>query len=266
MTHMPLTIDFPEYVKPICLGEAQDEGQLNLRDLAPEWEAHHPILGGTAGTFALKNYVLREHPEATHIGICQYRKFVSRQAIGQPSTNYTAMNVVTCDEFDDSDPAELMLPGASNFLIGKPGQFSIEVNGHDYLWQYAGCHHVEDLLRFTAEAVIVGALDPTEVHTFYGETQFFPGGVELGVFPADFWLPTVTTIEDTVRACIERYGDTKRIGYQARAWAFCVERLGSYLLLKHLRENYSQEQIFDEFFGQLHLINNDGTLAYTPGV
>lgn len=25
-------------------------------------------------------------------------------------------------------------------------------------------------------------------------------------------------------------------------------------------------QIFGEFFGQLYLINNDGTLAYTPGV
>ena len=54
-THVPLTLALPPYVVPIYLGAAQHAGALNLRDLAPEWEPHHPVLGSTAGAFALKN-------------------------------------------------------------------------------------------------------------------------------------------------------------------------------------------------------------------
>ena len=61
-----------------------------------------------------------------------------------------------------------------------------------------------------------------------------PGGIELGVFPADFWLRNVTAIENVVRACVQR-SNVVREGYDARAWAFCVERLGGYLVLRHLR-------------------------------
>lgn len=265
ITHIPLTIDFPDYVKPICLGESQADGQLNLRDLAPEWIEHHPILGGTAGTFALKNYVLRHHPNAKQIGICQYRKFVTRDAIGIQASNYKTMNVISCDEFEESNPNELMWPGDAKFVVGKPAAFNAELPDCDYLVQYLNCHHIEDLLRFTAEAIAVDALKPSDGHHFLREVIFFPGGVELGIFPADFWLSTITDIENTVRACIQRYGDIKREGYQSRAWAFCVERLGSYLLLKHFRQHYSNEQIFREFVGQLHLINNDGSQEYTPG-
>ena len=58
-----------------------------------------------------------------------------------------------------------------------------------------------------------------------------PGGIELGVFPADFWLRSVTAIESVVRACVQRF-NVVRDGYDARAWAFCVERLGSYVVLR----------------------------------
>ncbi|MEK1904332.1 MAG: hypothetical protein AAAB13_01000, partial [Pseudomonas sp.] len=58
LTHVPLEMDFPEYVTPIYMGEAQAPGRLNLRDLAPEWEPYHPVLGATAGAFALKNLLL----------------------------------------------------------------------------------------------------------------------------------------------------------------------------------------------------------------
>ena len=61
-----------------------------------------------------------------------------------------------------------------------------------------------------------------------------PGGIELGVFPADFWIPSVTAIENVVRACVQRF-NVVRDGYDARAWAFCVERLGSYVVLRELR-------------------------------
>jgi hypothetical protein len=42
LTHVPLTTDFPTFVEPILLGDAQKEGALNLRDLAPGMGAVPP--------------------------------------------------------------------------------------------------------------------------------------------------------------------------------------------------------------------------------
>ena len=38
LTHVPLEVDYPDYVTPIYMGEAQGPGRLNLRDLAPAIE------------------------------------------------------------------------------------------------------------------------------------------------------------------------------------------------------------------------------------
>ena len=40
ITHVRPWLAFPDYVTTIHLGQAQGEGRLNLRDLAPEWEPH----------------------------------------------------------------------------------------------------------------------------------------------------------------------------------------------------------------------------------
>ena len=265
LTHVPLQAAFPSYVTPIFMGDAQGEGKLNLRDLAPEWAPLHPILGSLAGLFALKNHVLASCPGTSRIGVCQYRKFVSRVKIGRPASNYQVMNVMTKAEFAAFDPYLLMLPGDAPFLVGQMGQFVMNGRNYDILYQYKDVHHVEDLLRFTAEAVALGVLDKQDVHPFFSELMFFPGGLELGVFPADFWLNAVIGIEAVVKSCVQRYADVRREGYQARAWAFCVERLGSYFLLRHFRRNYPESVWKGEFIGHLNLINDDGTLAYAVG-
>ena len=50
---VPLLVEFPGYVTPLYVGDAQGPGRLNLRDLAPEWEPHYAALGGSAGTIRL---------------------------------------------------------------------------------------------------------------------------------------------------------------------------------------------------------------------
>ena len=267
LTHVPLGVSFPSYVTPIYLGEAQGEGRLNLRDLAPEWEEYHPFLGGLAGTFALKNHILSSRPSAKRVGVCQYRKFVSRIKAGWPSKNFGTMLALSKQEFAFLDPDALMAPGNEDFLVGEPGHFILNANGvsMDYLEQYNLCHHAEDLLRLTAEAVASGILEKQNAVSFLRETIFFTGGIELGVFPADFWIRTVEAIEVIVRACFRRFSDVRREGYQARNWAFCVERLGSYLLLTHLRETYPEPHWRTQFVGHLHLINEDENLMYVPG-
>jgi hypothetical protein len=262
LTHIPLWLEFPSYVTPIYSGDAQKPGQFNLRDLAPEWNRFHPVLGGSAGAFALKNYVLKHRPDATQIGICQYRKLITRERIGVPAKNYEVMDVVTKAAASQLALADAMLP-ETPFLIGRLGQFAMNGVNYDYLYQYKDVHHVEDLLRFTAEAVELGVISKQDVHPFFAEKLFFPGGVELGFFPADFWIQTMMGLETVVRACVYRY-PTRREGLQGRLWSFCMERLGSYLLLKYLRCVHREG--WNQFTGFLNLITEDDDLSYVPGI
>jgi hypothetical protein len=234
LTHVPLTTDFPAFVEPILLGDAQVEGALNLRDLAPEWEPYHPILGGLAGTFAMKNHVLRHHPGAKQVGLCQYRKLVSNRRISRTiAKSYKAMDLVSRRGLSRDLLTEVMRP-REDWLLARPFMISNWRKHSDYLEQYGRVHYPQDLLRFTAEAVDQQLLDRKEAVRFLGEELMLPGGIELGVFPADFWLRSVTAIENVVRACVQR-SNVVRDGYDARAWAFCVERLGSYVVLRELR-------------------------------
>lgn len=265
LTHVPLEVDYPDYVIPIYMGEAQGPGRLNLRDLAPEWEPHHPVLGSIAGAFALKNLLL-QRPHVRHVGICQYRKFMTRERIGVQADNYQVMDVLSAEQIDPGVLAGQMLSQTSDFLIGKPGQFTLNGVNHGYLYQYKDVHHIEDLLRFTAVAVEIGALDKQEVIAFFDEKIFFPGGIELGVMPADFWLPHISAIEAVVRRCVELH-PTQRPDAQARVWAFCAERLGSYYLLRQLRRlPNSNGDWLSRHTGQLNLLVKCGERSYVPGV
>ncbi len=265
LTHVPLEVEFPDYVTPIYMGEAQGAGRLNLRDLAPEWEAYHPVLGATAGAFAMKNLLL-QRPEIRQVGICQYRKFMTRERIGTQADNYQVMDVLAAEQIDRTELTAQMLPQGSDFLIGKPGQFTLNGVNHGYLYQYKDVHHVEDFLRFTAAAVEVGALDRQEVCPFFDEKVFFPGGIELGVLPAEFWIRHISFIESTVRRCIELH-PTERADVQARVWAFCAERLGSYYLLRQLRTlTPAGGDWLSRHCGQLNLLVKSGERSYVPGV
>jgi hypothetical protein len=279
ITHVPLWLPFPDYVTPIYLGAAQAEGRLNLRELAPEWEPHHPVLGGSAGSFALKNYLRRHRPDATRVGICQYRKFVSRERISAVrDSKYKVMDVVPRSMVDGPQLAQFLWPGQAPFLVSAPRRFTrLPWYRRGYLKEYARDHHVEDLLRFAAEAVEQGVLAPGEVQAFFREDVIVPGGIELGIFPADFWLKSIEGIERVVRACIARHPRVRE-GYQMRAWSFCSERLGSYLLLERLRseaaggllsrhvEWLNRRRWAHRFAGQLNLIvEGDDHSGYVGG-
>lgn len=279
MTHVPLTVAYPSFVTPIHLGQSQGPGRLNLRDLAPEWEPHHPILGGTAGSFALRQLLLTRYPDAKRVGICQYRKFVSRRRISQLSDpHFHTMDFVHRAALEGLDLAQLLDPGEQPFLVTAPLCFSRwPWRRKGYLHQYARYHHAEEFLRFTAEAVAQGVLRSDEVVGFFGEDVFIPGGIELGVFPADFWLRSIGAVEGVLRACIARY-PVAHDGYQARAWSFCAERLGSHLLLKEFRAAcartalarrlhwLSQREWQKRFTGRLNTITEDeGARNYAGG-
>lgn len=276
MTHVPLPVAFPPWITVIHLGQAQaDDGRLNLRDLAPEWEPHHPALGGTAGSFALKRYLQRQHPQAHRVGICQYRKFVSRERIsGQRDPRYRSMDMVEKGLLQSPERfAQLLDPQDAEFLVSPPRRFTrLPWYPRGYLKEYARDHHVEDFLRFTAEAVEQRAIERGEVLAFFREDVIVPGGIELGVYPAPFWIDAIDKVERVVRGCVERY-PAARDGYQARAWSFCAERLGSWLLLKRFRglarrpwfEPLDRRRWARRHVGQLNLITEAGHAGYRGG-
>ena len=261
MTHVPLWVRFPSYVTTLYLGHAQGPGKLNARELAPEWDPYWPVLGAEVGTFGLRNYLLKDRPDATHVGICQYRKFVSRRRVGVSAQNYQVMDVVSKANTVTLPLDDLMSAEKMPLMIGRPA--NLDGSGKaDYLSQYAGSHLVEDFLRFTAEAVELGVLPRNAVHSFFSEKIFFPGGIELGVFPVDFWIPAVTAMEKVARACVERFA--AREAPQNRAWAFCIERLGSWMLLEYLRTEVWGND-WSLIGGHLNLITEDETKTYVPG-
>ena len=263
ITHVELPIRFPDFVTPIYLGESQAEGRLNLRDLAPKWVPYHPIVGGMVGNFALRNHILKNYPNVKRIGVCMYRKFISRDRIsGVPAEDNWMMDVVSDTDLARQSFDSMLDPGAGDLLVGKTCGFLSDGQSAGYLKHYASAHHVEDMLRFAAEAVELGVLHSREVELFFDERVFFMGGVELGVFPADFWLKSIADIEAVAWACVQRY-QVKREGYQSRAWAFCAERLGSYLLVRYLRSICGGDN-FDQFTGQLNLITRGDQTLYVP--
>ncbi|MRT30652.1 hypothetical protein [Herbaspirillum sp. CAH-3] len=263
MTHVPLPVKFPDYVLPIYLGQAQHEGALNLRDLAPQWVPYHPIVAGMLGNFALRKLILRDYPNVKRVGVCLYRKFISRERIsGVPAEDNWMMDVVSDKEFAHQTLEQMMEPGDQPFLVGKTCGFNVAGQSAGYLSHYAVSHHAEDLLRFAAAATELGVFGRSEAELFFNEKTFFMGGIEMGVFPADFWLRTVEQIEAVTWYCVQRY-DTRREGYQSRAWAFCAERLGSYLLLREMRARYGDPG-YMRFFGQLNLITRGDQTKYVP--
>ena len=114
------------------------------------------------------------------------------------------------------------------------------------------------------------------MRAFFREDVIVPGGVELGVYPASFWLASTDSVERVVRACVAKHA-TVRDGYQARLWSFCSERLGSWLLLKRLRaevaatpgsgiEWLGRMRWRRRFVGQLNLVtDSDAHAGYAGG-
>lgn len=277
ITHVPLWVQYPDFVTPIHLGKTQGAGKLNLRDWAPDWEPYHPIIGGTAGAFALKNYILRKYPKAEKVGICQFRKFVTREKISnRGAASYRVMKMVDKDKLPVGFLREKMEPSGEAFLVSPPRRFGGLTGSSGLLRQYHKSHLVQDFLHFTGEAIELGILERDEVQDFFEEKIFIPGGIELGVYDADFWLKTISSIEQVLLACIKRQYPM-RAGYQARALSFCAERLGSYLLLKHFRALESNRHWLErlikprnsdwkrKFVGHLNLIVDTGQSDYVAG-
>ncbi len=251
VTHVPVPVQYPSHVKLLRLGSFQVEGGLNLRDLAPEWDVFHPLLGATAGSFAIRNF-LKLHPEYDHVAMCSYRKFMTREQIGEPIRSFPQNHGISLEKVAQHDLGKLLDYSACDFLVSHPLRFN-DWGIANLMHQYQQDHHIEDLLRFLAEAVSEQMLEPADVYELLSQKLLIPGGAEFGVYPVYFYLNAIDRLERIVAAYLKKFRII-RDGYQLRSISFCCERVGSYLLLKHLQDLYP-EGIPDSYYGNMNLIN-----------
>ena len=109
-------------------------------------------------------------------------------------------------------------------------------------------------------------LDSNSAREFLAAKHFIPGGVELGIYPKSWLIHALSRIELVGRQFLYRYGKRlkKYNKYQARAVGFLSERLGSFLLMRHLMEKYSNN-IPADIFGYMTVIVEGNSSYYGFG-
>lgn len=226
-------------------------------DLIPEGQTLHQKLSGGFGPMVI-NHLLQTTTQSDEcVTLWQYRKFVTRERYGRPSNVYGGTH-----ELSVAEAASLVLSADP-----EPGQsllFSSLLQVGSIYQQYVECHHIADLLRYTALAVDLGVLTAAESHTFLQCPWLVIGGIELGTYPLSWWQETFSALEKVATAFIAQHQPVNLTDpYQKRALAFCQERLGSFLLLRDVTATCNNN-IPKNLFGTVHSVTSSG--VYQRGV
>jgi hypothetical protein len=259
IAHKAVQFDLPENSTVVWLGNDTPQTRnashiIVASKFAPDIHSMHPFLSGSAGSFIVERYLLNNPGFWTAtdlVALIQYRKFISPIPLGRPSMNYQGMYMFNAVEANliDLDAINGLLNG--DFLVSEP----IGVSG-GVLAQYNQAHHIEDFLRYAAIAVALKVVNKEELMEFFYASFIIPGGIEFGVFPIPVFLESVQQLK---RVCIEflkLHSPVSTDMYQHRALAFCNERLGSYLLLKHMSA-LTDGGNFDQHRGIMHCLSED---------
>ncbi|WP_322857622.1 hypothetical protein [Mycobacterium shigaense] len=187
------------------------------------------------------------------IEISSHRKRLLPVPVGVDSQSfgYPAVRELTLESFEKETELSVLTPRSGvEFLVAHPLYFENSLVG-----QYATAHHRKDILDYASLAVELGVLDKGSASKFLSARHFIPGGAQLGIYPKSWLLDATSAIELVSRQFLQRY--SRRLEkydiYQIRAVGFLSERLGSFLLLSHLIERYSNKVPVD-IFGYMTVI------------
>lgn len=244
----------------ISLGDFQSGSVFHVRQLDPFWHQARPIAYGAAGTYVLPIAIERLSSASNLIEISTYRKRILPSPEGTVTKLY--MRELSLEHFEKEADLSLIMPRTDlEFLVAQPLYFENSIIG-----QYALYHHHRDIVDYASLAVEMGVLDSGSASEFLAAKHFIPGGIELGIYPKSWLVHEWSKIELVSRQFVCRYGDRvkKYDMYQSRAVGFLSERLGSFLLIRHLKNKYSNN-IPADIFGHMTIIL-EANSGYSEGL
>ena len=187
----------------------------------------------------------------------QYRKFMAHTPIGTSAKNYPGLYLVNQSDLVNFDLLTIHSAVVTPYLLPQP----LQINNL-YL-QYAACHGISDLLRYTALAIDLNVISSSESHDFLNSTHMIPGGIEFGIYPVVVFMNLIKKIQTVSMAFLKTHNPSVLKTNQRRAVSFCNERLGSFLLTKHLQHEFNNK-IPNELFGYMHAVTEDCIYKESP--
>lgn len=248
----------------ISLGEFQTDSVSHVSHLDRFWHEARPMSYGTAGTHVLPIAIERFASDVKLVEICNYRKKVLPSPEGVESEIYSGLRELRFGDFDGKADSAAFMPRADlGFLVAHPIYFENSV-----VEKQLELRHFDrrDLGDYASLAIEAGVLDENSASEFLGAKHFIPGGCELGIFPKSWLVRQLSGIEVVGKEFLSRYGNriAKYDEVQIRAISFLAECLGSFLLIRHLMEKYSNN-IPADIFGYVTVIR-DSNLRLSQGI
>lgn len=189
------------------------------------------LIGEYASLFMLCDKLNSENLREGSITICQYRRFVLNVSLGMQSENVPWCRFLTPDQMRDFDPGDKFNPLNNNVsLLATP--ISIP-NG--ILSQYGSCHHIRDIMMFSATLIDFGLLEENEVSDFLNSKVLIPSP-SCGTFEIAGFMDIIDILQKATDAFFSTNYKIYTDHYQQRVIGFLLERLHSFLLIKNLSQ------------------------------
>lgn len=241
---------------PGTLDPAHYPNVANCFELLPELQQYRRELGSTLGSFAARHHILQTgRPLDFAINIATYRTFMMSDKRSAHHHKILKLNFITQDQAvglaDIAMPTEAM----SMWRLPMPIKISNLAKNYDR------CHHIEDLDLFLEVALAEGVLTTDENAQCRSRPLLLSGALSVGMMPAQVFCDINEQLEVVTRGFLKRFSPEGRDDYQIRAANFCHERLGSFLLERHIRQEFGG--LDKSLFGYWTRV--DAELSYSRG-
>jgi hypothetical protein len=245
----------------IPVGDFQRDSAFHVSQFDRFWHEARPFAYSSAGAYVLPIALERFAKDATLIEISTCRKRILPSPEGIES-EFPPLRELSLENFEKEAELAVYMPRPDlEFLVAPPVYIENSVIGN-----YVEDNRRRDILDYTAIAVEVGVLDSNSASEFLAAKHLNHGGLELGIYPKPWLIDALSRIELVGRQFLHRYSSRleKYDSYRIRTLQFLSERLGCFLLIRHLMEKYSNNIPADIFGHTIVIVEGDS--KYSVGL